>query len=160
MLVAACQRCSLVFRVLGDFQELETLVGRQSSFWPDKYICGRCQGPTPVMSEQQAARLQMLGQETVELDPGEYFRALQGLGLPDEIECGRTAVEQLLRGQKVKRIAGHEVNKRKRFCLEWIEFEDGSRAYFGASSHGAIVYKITKPPNYTARAMETSDELG
>jgi hypothetical protein len=89
-----------------------------------------------------------------ELTPDEMFAAQLGLGTPDEMLCDLATVREVFSTKKVKRAVGQTVSGTSRTCLHLLEFEDGSRMFFGSSSHGAIVYRISRPFSYVKKVTE------
>jgi hypothetical protein len=107
--------------------------------------------------EVEAAALQRM--KLRELTPEEMYSAQMGLGTPDEMQCDAATVRSLLGEQRIKKVSGFDVRGTSRFCLTEIDLEDGTRLYFGASTHGAVVYRIARPISYTQKVLqETSDE--
>jgi len=146
--------CESVFRVLGDWQEVKTLVGPQSEFWPQGFTCPKCGGPAQGVMEVDVNVNLLAGFTIRELEAQEMYRAQYGMGLPEELDCRREVVESLLREHPIKRVSGHEVPGATRFILEYLELWDGSRVYFGASSHGAAVTRIVPPHSHVAKVMK------
>lgn len=142
-----------VFRVVGDPQEVCQLIGEQSEFWPDKYTCPRCQEEAKAIREDDIDPDSLAGIDIQAIEAQEMFRAQNGLGLPDEQVCDRVTVEELLRATPIRKVAGHDIQGARRFCLEWFELADGTKMYFGASTHGAIVYRITRPISHVKEVL-------
>jgi len=137
MIVVQCSICSEAARVICTEQQAMTLSRTELQCWG-------CGGRAVTLSELAAVERGLLHSGTRELTYAETCRACSGQGLPSERACSRDAVESLLRNKQIHLIGGHSVSD-TRFCLEWIEFDSGHRMYFGASTHGAIVYKIVEP---------------
>jgi len=154
MLIVPCLECFTAIRVLGEHDRVDPLVGEGSEFWPDRYTCVACGRPCEGIAEIDATADALARMKVRELTAEEYYAALMGLGTPDEMVCDAVTVRELLR-LKIKKVSGHTVQGTTRFCLTEIEVENGVRLYLGASSHGAIVYRITRPISYTERALET-----
>jgi hypothetical protein len=93
-----------------------------------------------------------------DLEVQEMFQALHGMGLPEERVCTHDVVQDLLLNHKIRTVAGYDVPGTKRFCIEWIEFENGTKAYFGASAHGALIYRIANPINHTQTVLKELNE--
>jgi hypothetical protein len=141
-----------------DPAQTEMLVGPSSAYWPNKYTCPRCNGAASGMMEGEVDPNTFAGFHVLELEAEEMFRALNGLGLPEEQDCQIENLRTTL-NQKVKEIGGHTIPNSKRFCLEWLEMEDGTRLYFGASSHGATVYRIVRKVSFVERVLQ-EEEVG
>lgn len=150
--------CGATYRILGDVEELFRLVGPDSAYWPDKYKCPACACKALGVVEADLEPASLAGRVICTLEPQECFLALEGMGLPEERDCRRDVVEGLLREHPIRRVAGHEVSGANRFVLEWFELWDGTKIYFGASAHGAIISRITRPKNHTVDVLkEMSD---
>lgn len=158
MIVILCTNaaCQARFRVLGDPAEVATLVGDQSEFWPDRYVCPLCEGRAQCVSEAEID-VSTLG-PVRDLEAMEMFQALNGVGLPEEMNCTQKNVAELLLHHRVVRIGGHDVRNTPRYALEWMDLDSGHRLFFAASSHGALVYRIRPPVNHTKKLLEGSDE--
>lgn len=163
MIVVTCLPCAFVIRVMpaqitetSSTQELRQLVGDLSSFWPDQYPCPRCgkmvRGIWESEADPRALQLMALQEAT----PQEAFAAFSGLGFPDEQHCSLATVLALLLEHPVRRLVGSDIAGAERAVVDSIELWDGTRLHFGASSYGAVVYRITRPISYTRKAEEAS----
>lgn len=72
----------------------------------------------------------------------ELYRAVNGYGLPDEIQTDPTVVEALLKSSPVSSVSTEMSGKR--VILNSITLENGSTIHLAPSSRGACVLKITK----------------
>lgn len=155
MILIVCIPCKLAIRVLPSVidrsDQLETLVGRQSDFWPDKFECPQCQGTMRGMLEAQADVNALKLMRLKDLTPHEAFAAFNGLGFPDEQNCTLEALHELLREQPVRKLHGENVAGSTRSIIECIELWDGSKIYLGASPEGAVVYRTTTPVSAVKR---------
>lgn len=138
-----CNWCGCTLRVLDKLSEKdEQLVGQTSEFWPDKYKCTKCGADATGCPEQEVPRF-MQSAAIVDLTAQELYAALVGMGLPKEAECTLTNVAALL-GKVGVKIVGKDVPNTGRCTLDYLEFPDGSLLYLGASSHGAVVYRLIR----------------
>lgn len=145
MIVVYCRHCFTAVRVLGEEDEVSSLVGQRSEFWPDHFKCVRCDGNCEGDLELNIEP-SFLGQlKLMELTAQELFASQMGLGLAAERSCDLETVRGLFLSRKLTRITGKEVRGTTRCILECFYFEDGTRLYIGASPHGAVVYRIAKP---------------
>lgn len=150
MIYIVCARCRFALRVSPGLDgEAESLLGELCEWYPDKYPCPLCEQWSTIAPTLEPETVREL--DVVDVSPAEAFAALCGAGLPEEQDCGATAVEQLFGSKRVKRVATRRIRSSTRCVVEYIEFEDGSRAYFASSSHGAVVYRISKPGRYADR---------
>lgn len=153
MLLVPCMNCFTSVRVMGDPAEVNSLVGQASDFWPNKYTCVTCNAPCEAIVESDADPNALRKMKVRELSAQELFAALNGLGTPDEMICDASTVREVFT-RPIKKVHGNTVANTSRFLIEAIEFEDGTKIHLGASSHGALVYRITRPVSYTKSVLE------
>lgn len=156
MILIICMPCALAIRVLpqvGRMDEIEELVGRKSTFWPDQFPCPRCEKMAKGILESTAdpRALQLL--EVRDLTAFEAFGAVSGLGFPDEQDCTLDVLHELLREQPIRKLHGANVRGCTRSVIEAIELWDGTKIYLGASPDGAVAYRATRPPSTTGRVL-------
>jgi len=119
--------------------------------------CFICQ--KPIARFYTAGVPDALGQyDTYDVTPQEAFAALNGLGLPLERDCSATAVSCLFEQKRVEKVRTRPIRNSHRCILEWVQFEDGTRAYFGSSALGATIYRIS-PRHLYETSHETSNEM-
>jgi hypothetical protein len=150
MILIACLKCGAAVRTVGD--AAEHLLGPQSEWYPNKYPCPRaeCSGVCEYLQGVESSALQML--EIHDLSPEEAFIAFNGLGFPEEHDCGRTAVEKLFAEKRVKSVKVRQLPRQNRSVLEYIIFDDDTRLFLASSTEGATVYRVSKPHSYTKGA--------
>ena len=165
MIVVPCLPCSLAIRVMPvsvttpvAIRELRELVGDQSSFWPDKYPCPRCEKPCRGMPEETVDPKTLMVLELRDLTPIEAFAAFSGMGFPDEQRCSMATVRELFKEQPVRRLIGTDVEGQERIVLDSIELWDGTTVHLGASPAGAVVYRIVRPPTYATKVQDKPAE--
>ena len=156
MILIVCLPCTLVIRVLPSVEEqqggeLESLVGRLSGFWPDKYPCPRCDKMMRGILESDADPNVLKLMTLKDLTPHETFAALNGLGFPDEQDCTMESLLGLMRAQPVRRLHGANVQGSTRCVIEVIELWDGSKIYLGGCPEGAVAYRATRPVSAVKR---------
>jgi hypothetical protein len=145
-MLLACLHCYTVVQVLGEEEEIASLVGSGSEYWPDDYTCVNCgKGCTAVPDDIAVLDLQKF--KLRELSAPELLAALHGLGTPEEMKCNAATISALF-ATKIQRVQGEVVRNTERYALDYIEFEGGARAYFGSSPSGAVIYRITHPHSY------------
>ncbi len=161
MILVLCLPCALAIRVMptrvGDTtssDELETLVGRKSPYWPDKYPCPSCEKDARGIRETEADPRALALLKMRDLTPEEAFAAFNGLGFPDEQSCTFDEVQTLLKEQPVRRVVGRTIPLTERVVLDCLELWDGTKLHLGAGAEGAVVYRIARPHAYTAKALE------
>lgn len=149
MILIACEPCQLCIRVMGDVEEIEHLVGTRSDFWRERnYRCPVCEQRSVAYLEREVDPRVYGFSRLVDLNPQEAFSAFMGLGLPEEGDCRKEVVEELLRTKKIKGIKGKNILGTNRCRLDFVELEDGTRLYLGAGAEGAVVYRVMLPPSY------------
>lgn len=146
-MIIACTSCSSAIRVQAEEHSAQVLVGNKSDFWPDKYPCYRCGAHVAALMDPEISAEALVALDIVDLTPDETFSALMGLGVPEEQTCCAEVVVPLFEkyGLSVK---GRQVRNAMRYCLEYIEFPDGTRLHLAASPQGATAYRVVKPHSY------------
>lgn len=144
MMLFPCDSCGNCVRVLGDPEEISSYLGEKSDFWPSKHVCPICGEKVLALDELYAEGLVDLTHKVRDLTPEDCYRAMIGEGLPEELHCTEAAIKELFK-MPIKSVYGQDVPNTERFCMEALEFEDGTTLYLGASTHGAVVYRIKRP---------------
>lgn len=158
MLLVPCTHCYTVVRVIGEPDLVNSLVGVNSEFWPDRYTCVTCSKNCLGVVEAEADAGDLVRMKVRDLTPNEMYAAQLGLGTPDEMQCDAATVRGLL-GQGIKRVFGQDIRGTTRFCLVALEVQDGTTLHFGASPHGAVVFRISRPISYTQKALEETSHV-
>jgi hypothetical protein len=150
LIIIACFKCNIALRTSGDEEEVHTLLGAGSEWYPNKYPCPRfgCTGLAEYSTGIQPTALAAL--ELHEVTPQEAFAAFEGLGLPPERDCGETAVRGAFE-KKVTNVGVRQLRGRNRSVIDWIEFEDGTRLFLAASGDGAVAYRLAKKFSYVEK---------
>lgn len=163
MIIIICVPCSLAVRVMPtqvtaamSTLEVEQLVGRHSSFWPDLYPCVRCNKHMRGFSEAEVDPHVLRTVELHELTPHEAFSAFNGFGLPEEQSCSLDVVSKLLLEKPVRRVVGSNVRGAQRTVIDALELWDGTRIYFGSGAEGAVIYRIAAPISLTEKVLSES----
>lgn len=145
MIILVCLPCSSGFRVKGPVEEIDTLIGPSSDLWPDGFTCPHCTKSMQGYLEAEVAEAVYKALQIRDLSPVEAFSTFcGGVGLPEDRDCRKEVIEGLLREHPIRRIAGQEVPNTGRYHVDFLELWDGTRLYFGASGHGAIIYRVTR----------------
>ena len=158
MIVVACagkEECQRCYRAVGDSNEVDILVGRRSDFWPDRYVCPGCGGKAQAFYEGTVPVENYF--VTSQMTPSELFRALMGVGLPEELRCSLEDMNRLFREQPVKRLAGSPIEGSERFSLEFIELWDGTRVHIAPSGFGVSIYRVVRPTRAADRVLREVD---
>lgn len=133
--------CRTTFLVMGEEDEQAHAVGEYSEFWPDKHMCPKC-GQRMQLSDQPSTHTQIL-------EPQEARIALLGLGMPEELPCTQENVRRVLTESPVTYVHTSLARGSDRVYVEYLVLRDGTRIYFGATTHGACALRIVKPRRHT-----------
>lgn len=145
MIIIVCLPCRVGFRVKGEPIEVGTLLGPSSSLWPDGFTCPHCMKPAQGYLELDLSEAVYGLLKIRDLTPVEAYATLTaGVGLPEDRDCRKEVIEQLVLEVPIRRVAGKDVPGTNRFNIDYMELWDGTRLYFGASGHGAIIYRVTR----------------
>lgn len=150
MIIFTCLSCETTLRVMGDPHEVSRIVGKDSEVWQN-FKCVHCDKTMVNMLEIEADPIALSRTQIIDLTPIEAFVAYNGMGLPSERQCSKEVIEGLF-AAPVRKIAG-QATVTGRYILESIEFWDGTKIHLGSSPAGAIVYRVTWPPNHTKEAL-------
>jgi hypothetical protein len=156
MIIIPCLNCYTAVRVMGEPDVVHSLVGNQSEFWPSKFTCISCGNSCEGMLESEVEAAVLFKMKVRELTAEEMYAAQHGLGTPDEMVCNGSMVRELF-SKSVKKVHGYDITGTTRYCIDHLEFEDGTKLYLGASPSGAIVYRIARPISYTQKVLEESN---
>ena len=140
-------------RTAGEPDEVDHLIGSRCDWYPDSYPCPHygCGGRMHFTESLESESLAKL--HVVDLNPKEVFAALHGLGLPEERDCGKTAVLELMLGRRVVSVEATQIRGENRTVLHSIEFEDGRRLYLAAGTDGPTAYRLSTPHRYVEEAL-------
>jgi hypothetical protein len=130
---------------MGKPPRIDSMVGKNSEFWPDKYVCPKCGSQALATGIGETPSELLVGKDVLELEPEELFAALHGLGLPEDRNATAETVIPLLTEKRVVKVKGSNIPNTKRFHLDWLELEDGTRLYLAAGGYGAVIYRVRPP---------------
>ncbi len=153
MILIACSHCSYALRVTGPLEELDTLVGQRSDYWPDKYPCFHCDQIAAGFLLPEVSAVAMATLVISDVTPQEAFAALHGLGTPTEQTCCPEVLEQLF-GNLGITLVGNQLSGTSRFRLDALALPGGTKVHFGASPQGAVIYRIVNRHSYVAGTPE------
>lgn len=147
MLFLLCDHCPKGLRISpGEPGELEGLFGDELDYTPGSQRCYDC-GKTATFCD--AVDPEVWGKLTIyDVTPAEAFAALNGLGVPEEQECSAAAVEKLFDEHQVTGVRARMIRNSHRCIIDYLEFDNGTKMYFGSSSLGATVYRIAPRHSY------------
>lgn len=145
MIAIICLPCRVGFRVKGDPLEINPLLGPTSELWPEGFTCPHCAKSAHGYLELELSESVYSMLKIRDLTPVEAYAALTaGVGLPEDRDCRKEIIEAVVKEIPIRRVGGQDVPGTNRFNIDYLELWDGTRLYFGASGHGAIIYRITR----------------
>ena len=146
MITIVCMKCGTGIRTMGEPGELHSLF-TGTPWHPNNYPCPSavCTGQAQLVEAIDALSLSTLNIRDLELQ--EAYAAFNGLGFPEERDCGKTAVELAFK-QSVKKVRVRQLRGQNRSVIDCIIFDDGTRMYVASATEGAVVYRIAKPHSY------------
>lgn len=155
MICIICTECNTAVRVSGDHEEVNHLFGELNTDWyPNNYPCPNtdCTEKAKLLDSVDSAALKML--DVYDLTVHEAYAALHGLGLPEERDCGPSAVREQLLNNKVVEVDARLIKGSNRSVVYKLIMENGTVLFLGSSPYGATVYRIAKARS----AVEQFDE--
>lgn len=157
MITVACTKCPCAIRVIGDATEISTLVGAQSSFHPDAYVCYSCGEKAACVLSPEVSALAERNMCVHELTPQEAFAALNGMGVPEEATCCAEVLVPMFASVGIK-VTGRQMPNTTRYAVDSLTFPDGRTVHLAASVVGALAYRITHKHSYVS-AVEGFDDV-
>jgi hypothetical protein len=140
-----CKDCLTGLRVSGSDAEVRTLL--VPPWYPHDYPCPNCEGKMsyvgPNVASESLAKLNIHNVTALEAFPLFY-----GLGLPEERDCGETAVRGALVGSVVQSVEVTQVRGHNRAVIHSITLSNGLTLHMAASGEGAVVYRIASRRSY------------
>lgn len=154
MIIIVCKECGTAVRTSGEHEEVDCILGTKCDWFPDRYPCpsAGCRGLGEMVDQLEPGASQYI--DLHDLTVQEAFAAFHGLGMPEERDCGPTAVTEAFK-VPVKSLDAKLLKGSNRTIIYSIEFENGTRMYLASSAYGALVYRIATPRKYSD---EVTDE--
>ena len=156
-----CDSCLQIIKLQGDQELINKLIlhhVRWLKGWP--CVTCNCKGP---MTRVDGETLEQLKQESTQrllsvitLNPEEFFRALCGLGLPDELGCEPEIVKSLLLSNKIVDVGIFPLGT-KRTVLTQMYLDNGLCIHLASSPAGPVVFKVTRGQHGTSTSAELSE---
>ena len=148
MIAFGCDTCATVVKVYGELQTIKDLIlshPRWNGRWPCiRYGCSDEMGllSKGLTSDLKTATSAGIVTEHI-LNPEEFFRALCGYGVPEEIGCEPEVVRALLLSASISDI-GMRRSKSNRTIVDRIDLDNGTSLHLASSPAGPAVFKITR----------------
>ena len=138
MIEFVCSGCSAGFQISGTWFKIQELLVAHPIWLKRDKACPYCTGllvrPTPTLNRQRAWRC---------LDVDEFFRALCGFGLPEELDCTPESVNTLIQSNPIVGVdmaaAGGD-----RTAVFAINLSNDLKLHLVSSPDGPCIYKITR----------------
>ena len=143
ILLSTCNSCLTRFEILvepKDIGLIKQVADASGNTAPCPRLCG---GRINLTGNPILDTVAPMMKEPLHLTATQYFQAVKGLGLPDEIPHDKDVITALLRAYAVVDTVLQEDNGK--FYLHEIHLSNGIILHLGAGLRGAIVIKITKP---------------
>jgi hypothetical protein len=143
----------MALRISGEESEMDYLFGEKSEWYPNKFPCPQADCNNKSAELMVSIKPEALSVLSVfDLTAQEAFAALNGMGLPEEQDCGPTAVRVAFK-EPIKSVDARLVKGTNRSVIDSIEFGNGTRVFLGASAYGAIVYRIAKKRSFVKEVL-------
>lgn len=144
----ACDNCLLLIRVHGDPDIVQRLI-LEHSLWKDGLPCVSegCGEKLKLLTKEEG-RLSSKASDSglirvVDLTAEEFFNALCGYGMPDELGAQPEVVKALLLSAKVLDVEA-AMAPSGRTILSKLSLDNGTCVHLASSSYGPAVLKVTR----------------
>ena len=138
MIVFVCSSCLAGYRITGSWFKIQELLVAHPR-WQDHVKCCPLCGDELLLHSPRIPT----HREWRQVDVEEFFRALCGFGLPEEIGCTPEAVSTLMQAHPVigidMAVAGGD-----RTVVYSINLENNLKLHLVSSPEGPCIYKITR----------------
>lgn len=138
---AFCQTCLQPFVLLiqaSDVELVKSISTNEGRTCPCPRLCGGEINLTGSVTVREGVKLR----DPVELTGLQLFKAVGGLGVPDEIPKDPAVIDALLKTKKVVSVDLEEFSGN--FYLNELRLEGGITVHLASGARGARVLKITK----------------
>lgn len=136
-----CNVCKVALRLF-PAEKLET----ELLLMEDRHACPECHMELSIGEKIEGSKY-----ELIDVTVKEAFAYIHGLGLPKEKNCSAEAVTELLKKRRVVQVDARQVRGSHRCVIDYLELEDGTKVYLGASSHGAVVFRVVPKYKYAEK---------
>ena len=127
-----CAGCRELFKIEGDHDPLE-----------DDLRAGPVKCPLCLQVSVSVTSVKMGEPPVQELTAQQFWMAINGFGMPDEIVTEPEAVEAMFLAHRIKRVKlGRSVSMRA--VINELELDNGITFHFTASGEGAVIFKSTR----------------
>jgi len=141
-----CRQCLSVVMIRGSLTRHKELILDHEMF-KDGWPCVRCSSKMYSLDQEDiVCTADIKFSVKYELTVDEFFMALCGFGLPDELGCEPEIVRAVLLSAKIIDVATN-VSCSGRTVISKIALDNGLSLHLAGSPYGATVYKITRAHN-------------
>ncbi len=151
-MMTVCLPCHLAIRVLEWTDEAESLIGKDSEFYPAHYPCPACARKCRLLQESEVDPQSLQNLKLVDLTAQEAFIAFSGVGLPSERSFDAELIEKLLKETPIRKVCGGMVGNC--YVLDHMELWDGTRLFLAASPEGGVIYRVAPPTSYAESSKD------
>lgn len=145
MHVYGCDNCLTVVRVYGDPDVTRKLIV-EHDLWKDGLPCFQdgCASNLRRLTDGEAQAVVGHGLvQTLSLTVEEFFAALCGYGIPEEISPEPEVVQALLLSARVDKVAV-STSPTGRTLLSRMDLDNGTCLHLASSAFGPAIYKVTR----------------
>lgn len=144
MRVLFCLTCRRAYQVIGELQEVKSLLEQPE--WEKGFPCvtSCCRGLLVRMHKEHKAGVLGLS-EMVDVPVKNFYRAIHGFGLGIGEPASIQRIRDLLTKERVIDIVAEPTNSNERVIVRELVLSNGARIHLGASHMGACVYYVEEP---------------
>lgn len=141
MIHTMCPTCRQSYRLMLSSREHELLQQIASSDGTECDCPRLCGGKIPLVGPTKVDEA-VPPRDPITLSGAELYRAVNGMGMADEIPKNRETVEALIKANRASGVIVEEAGGR--FYLHELHLENGLVVHLAAGLRGAEVLKITR----------------
>ena len=141
MIQFVCSKCPAGYQISGTWFKIQELLVAHPRWQDHDKECPLCGGVLLLHSPRLNIR-----REWRRIDAEEFFRALCGFGLPEELGCNLEAVSALMQANLVVGIDMAEAggDRTAVYAINLRNGPDGWKLHLVSSPEGPCIYKITR----------------
>lgn len=145
-----CNSCLQPFQILLESGDADLIRQLSEADEGRMCLCPRlCGGKINLFGDPTISVMADKLREPMTLTGKELYKAVNGMGLPDEVPKDVEVVKALLKSNKVADLYLEEINGR--LFLHELKLENGYTVHLAAGARGAQVLKVTKEPTCRSR---------
>lgn len=140
IILSACELCFSRFQILVDPEDVELI--KQISDGTHCSCPRLCGGRINLVGGDPLDGMNGILKDRLSLTAKELYRAINGAGLPDEIQKDPIIVRSLIMSNKVTAVDVEDLDGK--IYLHRIDLDGGTQIHLGTGLRGAQVVKVTK----------------